>query len=181
MQTFLPRIIAHGEGGHIVNMSSVMGLFTRPGSGIYAASKFAIVGLSESLRGDLAGTGIGVSVICPGPVQSELFESTALVRPKRLSHSAAAPPQTTGAARAATPIFATAMTAEETGERVLKGIRRNDLYILTHLEMRKMLEARCKALLAALPDEPINQARLQAGQSLLDASLYEEQSTKTAP
>jgi hypothetical protein len=73
------------------------------------------------------------------------------------------------------------MTAQEAGERILKGIQRNDLYVLTHPENRTMLEARCRALLAALPDEPLNQARAQASQSLLDAWLYEEQSSKAAP
>ncbi len=182
VHTVVPRIIAHGEGGHVVNTSSAGGLSASGPTGIYNTSKYAVVGLSEALRAGLAPKGIGVSVLCPSGVQSELFESTAVVRPKSLSDSRADPPPAPDlATRAATPIFATAMTPEEVGARVLKGIRRNDMYILTHPEIRPMLEARARALLAALPDEPVNQARVDAGGGGNQTALYDEQSAKPRP
>jgi len=55
---------------------------------------------------------------------------------------------------------------------VLNGIRGDELYILTHPEIRPVLEARAKALLAALPDEPVDPKRIEASQPLLDTSLY---------
>ena len=73
--------------GHIVITASVSGLFSGAGAGVYVTSKFALVGLAESLRADLREAGIGVSVLCPGPVQSELFESTQEVRPAELAAS----------------------------------------------------------------------------------------------
>jgi NAD(P)-dependent dehydrogenase (short-subunit alcohol dehydrogenase family) len=161
-----------GRGGHIVITSSVSGLFTGGGAGVYVTSKFALVGLAESLRADLRQFGIGVSVLCPGPVQSELFESTEEVRPARLATTGSKPVIAPGMLRADTPIFQTAPTGAQIGELVLKGVQRNDMYILTHAEIRPMLEARATALLAALPTETVSEARIRAESGLLDASLY---------
>jgi NAD(P)-dependent dehydrogenase (short-subunit alcohol dehydrogenase family) len=172
VRTFTPRMIAQGRGGHIVITSSVSGLFTGGGSGVYATSKYALVGLAESLRADLRKHGIGVSVLCPGPVKSELFESTAAVRPQQLAATGSMPVVPPGVSREDTPIFVTAPTGEEVGQRVLAGVRRNDLYIMTHPEIRPVLEARAAALIAALPDEAVDEARIQASRGLLDTSLY---------
>lgn len=172
VKTFVPRMIAKGGGGHVVITSSVSGLFTGPGAGVYVTTKFALVGLAEALRADLKPKGIGVSVLCPGPVKSELFESTLAVRPRALAATGSVPIVPPGVAREHTPIFTTAPTGEEIGQRVLKGIRGDELYILTHPEIRPVLEARAKALLAALPDEPVDPKRIEASLPLLDTSLY---------
>jgi hypothetical protein len=74
--------------------------------------------------------------------------------------------------RESTPIFVTAPDGEEIGRMVLEGIRRNDLYILTHPEIRPVLEARSAALLAALPAGQVSPARIEASTRLLDTSLY---------
>ena len=73
------------------------------------------------------------------------------------------------------------MTAEESGERVLNGIRRNDMYILTHPEIGKMLDTRARAIMAALPDEPPNEARIAAMGDSRHLALYEEQIAKPRP
>jgi NAD(P)-dependent dehydrogenase (short-subunit alcohol dehydrogenase family) len=172
VKTFVPRMIAKGSDGHVVITSSVSGLFTGPGAGVYVTTKFALVGLAEALRADLKPKGIGVSVLCPGPVKSELFESTLAVRPRALAATGSVPIVPPGVAREHTPIFTTAPTGEDIGQHVLNGIRRDELYILTHPEIRPVLEARAKALLAALPDEPVDPKRIEASQPLLDASLY---------
>jgi NAD(P)-dependent dehydrogenase (short-subunit alcohol dehydrogenase family) len=172
VKTFVPRMIAKGSDGHVVITSSVSGLFTGPGAGVYVTTKFALVGLAEALRADLKPKGIGVSVLCPGPVKSELFESTLAVRPRALAATGSVPIVPPGVAREHTPIFTTAPTGEDIGRHVLNGIRRDELYILTHPEIRPVLEARAKALLAALPDEPVDPKRIEASQPLLDASLY---------
>jgi NAD(P)-dependent dehydrogenase (short-subunit alcohol dehydrogenase family) len=172
VRTFAASMSNSGRGGHIVITSSVSGLFTGGGAGVYATSKFALVGLAESLRADLRQSGIGVSVLCPGPVQSELFESTEEVRPARLAKTGSKPVAPPGMARADTPIFQTAPTGVEIGDLVLKGVQRNDMYILTHAEIRPMLEARAKALLTSLPAETVSEARIRAESGLLDASLY---------
>jgi NAD(P)-dependent dehydrogenase (short-subunit alcohol dehydrogenase family) len=172
VRTFVPRLVARATGGHVVITSSVAGLFAGRGAGVYTTSKYALVGLSESLRGDLAPHGIGVSVVCPGPVKSELFESTAAVRPQRLAATGAVPLLPPGVSREETPIYVTAPDGDEIGRQVLDGIRRNDLYILTHPEIRPVLEARSAALLASLPAGPVSPARIDASTRLLDTTLY---------
>ena len=181
VQTFVPRMLKRGGGGHVVITSSVAGLFTGRGQGVYATTKYALTGLAECLRADLGGTGIGVSVLCPGPVKSDLFESTVAVRPAALAESGSHPVVTHGESREATPIFATAMTGEAVGRRVVAGILRDDLYIMTHTEIGGILGSRAAALQAALPDEPIDQARVDATQGLLNPALYAEQSAKPRP
>ena len=172
VHTFAPSMASSGRGGHIVITASVSGLFTGPGAGVYATSKYALVGLAESLRADLRGSGVGVSVLCPGPVQSELFESTQAVRPAQWAATGSVPVVPPGTDRADTPIFRTAPTGAEIGARVINGIRRNDLYILTHAEIRPVLAARAAALEAALPAESVGEERIRAQARLLDASLY---------
>jgi NAD(P)-dependent dehydrogenase (short-subunit alcohol dehydrogenase family) len=172
VRTFAPSMSKSGRGGHIVITSSVSGLFTGGGAGVYVTSKFALVGLAESLRADLCAAGIGVSLLCPGPVKSELFESTEEVRPPRLAATGSRPIVPPGVVRTDTPIFQTAPSGTEIGELVLKGVQRNDLYILTHPEIRPVLEARAAALLAALPREPASAERISAESHLLDRSLY---------
>ena len=75
LQTWLQKIKSHGQGGHIVNTASMAGVLTSAGLGVYNASKFAVVGLSEALRADLEGHDIGVSVLCPGMVRTKILES----------------------------------------------------------------------------------------------------------
>ncbi|HTW38268.1 MAG TPA: SDR family NAD(P)-dependent oxidoreductase [Steroidobacteraceae bacterium] len=181
VQTFVPRMIQRASGGHIVITSSVSGLFTSGGSGCYVTSKFALVGLGESLRADLAEHGIGVSVLCPGPVQSELFESSVVVRPVSMAATGSLPVIPAGTRREDTPIFATAPSGLEIGRQVVRGIRRNDLYILTHPETRPMLEARAAALLGSLPHVPVDPRRIQAAEGLLDPALYTSEISKPPP
>lgn len=76
VRTFVPGLVAQGEG-HVVNTSSMQGLAPTPGGGAYAVSKHAVVALSEVLQADLraAGVDVGVSVLCPGPVQTRIYDS----------------------------------------------------------------------------------------------------------
>jgi NAD(P)-dependent dehydrogenase (short-subunit alcohol dehydrogenase family) len=181
VRTFVPRMIEHAAEGHIVITSSVSGLFTGGGAGCYVTSKFALMGLGESLRADLAPEGIGVSVLCPGPVKSELFESSIAVRPASMAATGSVPVTAPGIRREDTPIFATAPDGLEIGRRVVLGIRRNDLYILTHPEIRPVLQARAAALLALLPDEPVDPKRVQASDQLLSSALYASEVSKPPP
>ena len=75
---FVPKMIARGAGGHVVNVSSMAGLFAFPGIAAYTTSKFAVVGLSESLRAELAPHRIGVSTICPGVTRTNLSRTMTL-------------------------------------------------------------------------------------------------------
>src|SRR5271155_3416048 len=99
LMTFLPDMIAGGGGAHIVNVASMGGIAALGAAGLYATSKFAVVGLSESLRTDIAGPNIGVSVYCPGMVKSNIGEGDALrdERFKDSGYAAPSPPQKGGA------------------------------------------------------------------------------------
>ena len=158
--TFIPRLKAHGEGGHIVNTSSIAGIVAGPGTGIYSATKFAIRGLSESLRCDLAPYNIGVSVLCPGTVATNLQQSEEN-RPERYEGVADA---ATRERRSLTgmlfnQVLPTGMSSEEVGEKVLKGIRNNDFYILSHPEFREEFQESFDEIIAALPHEPLDPGR----------------------
>jgi len=181
VRTFVPRMIAQGEGGHIVLTSSINGLFASGGVGPYTASKFATTAIGECLRMNLAPYGIGVSILCPGPVATGLFESTPAVRPENLSDTGAHLVALDETDPVSQEIFAGAMSIEEVGRKVMQGLRRNDLYIITHTEIRDVLEARMKAVLAALPDEPVPPARAKSARMLYDVPPYAEQSAKSAP
>jgi NAD(P)-dependent dehydrogenase (short-subunit alcohol dehydrogenase family) len=168
VQTFLPRMLAHGEGGHIVNTSSMSGIFPHANAGLYITSKFAITGMSEALRTELAADNIGVSVFCPGPVQTNIARSGE-TRPAHLSETGYAEFDKQRQARSASPTF---MDALLVGEKVLAGIRRNALYIFTHPEFRDGMQSRCNALMAAVPDDDPDPARVATIGFLLANPIY---------
>ncbi len=172
IQTFLPRILAHGEGGHIVNTSSMAALIPINNAAIYVTCKAAMVGLSEVMRGELAADGIGVSAFCPGPVQTNIRES-GRTRPEALkAGSGYAELERQLEQRANSPLW---MDPVECGERILAGIRRNDLYILTHREFKEGASQHYEALLASFPDEPVDTARAQNIRYLLGNPVFAEE------
>jgi len=82
VHAFLPSMVERGEG-HIVNVSSLAGLVGFPYTVPYSTTKFAIVGLSEALALEMAGRGVGVTVVCPGMVRSNLIADGTLRLPGR--------------------------------------------------------------------------------------------------
>jgi len=157
IQTFIPRLKAHGEGGHIVNTASMAAFITGPGAGIYTATKFAVRGLTESLRWNLAPLNIGVSVLCPGLVNSAIHESDK-VRPEALSKNVG--PVDQAFMERLADIHKVGMDPVEVGEKVLAGIRRNDLYIFPHPEFKEELREIFDEILVAIPEEPVDPKRL---------------------
>lgn len=161
VMTMLPRMLAHGEEGHIVTTSSTGGFSAVGGAGIYCTTKYAVAGFMETLATDLKGTAIGASVFFPGPVQTALNSTTHETRPSHLMNEV--PPPAMVGQRDARPSpgydMSLFMTKEEVGKRVLRGIRRGDLFIMSHPEFREGIIARNQALLRAIPDEPANEAR----------------------
>ncbi len=140
------RMLARGQNGHIVNTASTGGLMAPGGIAAYCASKFAVVGLSESLRAELAPAGIGVSVLCPGGVRSNLFASSVAVR-------ARLPDAFEGLATEGSEALrieqAQRMDPVFVGRKVLRAIEANALYIIPHPEYRGHIEERHAALVAA--------------------------------
>jgi len=170
IQTFLPRLRAHREGGHIVNTSSMAGVVPITGAAIYITAKAAVIGLSEALRSDLAEEGIGVSAFCPGPVQTNIREG-GRTRPERYRDSGYVELERQLEERSNSPLW---MDPLECGERVLAGIRRDDLYIFTHREFREGAEERFRAMLASFPDEPLNEERADAIRFLISNPIFRE-------
>jgi NAD(P)-dependent dehydrogenase (short-subunit alcohol dehydrogenase family) len=151
LQTFLPRIRAHGEGGHIVNTASLAALVPMPAQFVtYVAAKAAVVAISETIRGDLAQENIGVSVLCPGPIRTNIGE-LARNRPAKFGVGDAL--QKAEDAGATHVPFPSMMEPAEVGQLVLKAVQNNDLYIITHGEWRPMAQARHAGLLAAMPEK----------------------------
>ena len=145
LRSFLPLIRAHGEGGHVVNTASIGGLQVRPGrgSGAYSATKYAVVAISESLEQELSGSGIGVSVLCPAAVNTEIYAS-ARHRPARFGGPYESP--------ADNPVknqLADGLPPDAVGRRVLRAIRDGEFFIFTHEEPRAWIAERHARLMAA--------------------------------
>ncbi len=155
--TFVPRIKAHGEGGHVVTTASMAAFVAGPGAGIYTTAKFAVHGLSDALRWSLLPEGIGVSMVCPGLVKSKIYESD-LIRPAELSTDVT--PADQEFMRILPGLHESGMDPEEIGEKVLRAIRRNDFYVFTHPDHRDELRGIFDEILAAFPDEPVPAQRL---------------------
>ena len=181
VRSFLPRIQAQGEGGQIVSVSSLAGLLGHAPAGVYTASKFAVVGMMEALRAELADTNIGVTVFCPGIVNTNIG-SSARNRPagaaaapkvdpgfkmdpammaqmqKAMSESHGAPP---------------GMDPLDAGQRVLRAVRNNELYVLTTPEFEPEFAARGEAIVASLPtDVSASKSREMMGRMILGKTPY---------
>ena len=148
LQAFVQRIKAHGEGGHVVNTASLAGHFAIPGLGVYTATKYAVVGISETLRADLKQHDIGVSVLCPGVVNTNIFDS-GRNRPSHLqgetdtaqmvlSEDLAEPEREQRMAE----MMARALDPAVVGDMVLHSIQEDEFYIFSHPEVEPMVSGR---------------------------------------
>lgn len=138
MQTFTPGMIARGKGGHVVNTASMAGFLAPAGLAVYAATKFAVMGLSESAAAELAPHGVGMSILCPGGVQSNLVETTAALRAK-LAPVSGSPAEALLTQKLP---HAPKMNPRKVGDMVLCAIQDDDLYVFTHPEYRPLVEER---------------------------------------
>jgi NAD(P)-dependent dehydrogenase (short-subunit alcohol dehydrogenase family) len=135
IEAFLPRMIAGGQTGHIVNTASMAGLIASQGLGVYNTSKYAVVGLSETLAKDLKSHGIGVSVLCPMGVETRIRESERS-RPVALRNAPG------GASEPAVELIGRYLAPDAVADMVLDAIRRNELYVITHDEGLEPLRRR---------------------------------------
>jgi NAD(P)-dependent dehydrogenase (short-subunit alcohol dehydrogenase family) len=135
LRAFVPGMIAHGEEGHVVNTSSILGLTTGSGS-IYGVSKHAVTRLTEGLYQDLkaANSKIGATVLCPGMIATNIITS-ARNRPDALKTEAAPDPARSQALAAMDARFKTqGMAPRQVGELVAEAIANDQFYVLTHAE-----------------------------------------------
>jgi NAD(P)-dependent dehydrogenase (short-subunit alcohol dehydrogenase family) len=155
VKTFVPLIRQHGNGGHVVNTSSIAGITALPfEGGAYTTAKFAVRGLSESLRLSLAPEGIGVSVLCPGLTLTRI-----LAAPDREDPNAK-PMASEGDPDALFNSMDGAMDPIEVGRAVVRGIRENLPYILSHGEFREEIRSLFDEIIEAFPtDQAVPEAR----------------------
>lgn len=141
IKAFVPLIIRAGEGGHVVNTSSIGGFQVRKSElwhqGLYAATKFAVTALSEGLRNDLEDHGIGVSILAPAAVATRIGTSDRN-RPQRFG----GPTNDSQRASVEELLRQTGLSADLVGERVIRAILDNETYIFTHPEVQPWLEER---------------------------------------
>jgi NAD(P)-dependent dehydrogenase (short-subunit alcohol dehydrogenase family) len=143
-EVFAPLLAQHGEGGHIVNVSSIAGMFAGPGNEIYSASKYAVVAMSEGWRLQLAPKGIGVSVLCPAFVRTNIASSQRNRRPEERQVS------DPGRTAVLSQLVEEGMPPAMLAARVIEAIHDDELYVFTHPELKPVLEARFSAILAAM-------------------------------
>jgi NADP-dependent 3-hydroxy acid dehydrogenase YdfG len=169
--TFLPDMISSGREAHIVNVASMGGIAALGSVSLYTTTKYAVVGLSESLRTDMIGRNVGVSVYCPGTVKSNIGEGGQM-RPEQFKDSgyAARQPPTPGE----TSFMDLAMEAVEAGGHVLRGIKENQLFIISHPEYRDVLRARHAKIEASISREPVDEARAESVRFILSNAIYSE-------
>jgi NAD(P)-dependent dehydrogenase (short-subunit alcohol dehydrogenase family) len=147
---FLPQMVAHGRGGHIVSTASLAAeVVMPPQMAIYAASKAAVCHFCEAAKGELAAHGIGVSILLPGPVKSNIHE-TQSNRPKELFEASGFKASEERLSRRI--VGDNWMEPEAVGELVADGILADTTYIVTHGFYKDAMRARAEAVLAATPD-----------------------------
>jgi NAD(P)-dependent dehydrogenase (short-subunit alcohol dehydrogenase family) len=151
VQTFIPRIRKHGEGGHVVNTASLAALVVMPSNmAMYTTAKAAVVALSEAIRAELGQDGIGVSVLCPGPIKSNIHQLNQN-RPGQFKTSGAfAEAADRLAQRQVSDLW---MEPDQVGDMVVKAILNDEPYIITHGEWSGAVTSRYQAMMAAMPTE----------------------------
>lgn len=167
--TILPRLLAHGEGGHIVSTASMSGLMPHPGAVIYTTTKAAVIGMMEAMRGELEPKGVICSAFCPGAVATNI-QDAGKTRPDRFADTGYA--QSDKRRQGSASFGHLFMTKEEVGERVREGIEADELFICTHKEFLAGVTERAAAMVAAIPERAENEAYKQAFGFLMHNPIY---------
>jgi len=158
VMTFVPRMIRAKQGGYVVNTASMAGFLAAGVCGIYNTTKFAVRGLSASLRASLAQHGIGVSVLCPGLVKSYIYASDE-IRPEGLK--AGARPVNTEFVQRLAQVHEFGMEPDVIAARVLEAMREDRFHIFTHPEFRDELAEVFGEILGDFRDYPTDPGRPQ--------------------
>jgi len=146
-RAFLGEMKASGEPGHLVVTASMVGIVPPPVSVAYISSKFAAVGIALALRNELAGTQVGISMLCPGMAATRIVETTRELRPGGAETGAAA-----GTSQAMGSVLASGMSPDRIGARVLKAICEDAFYVFTHPEWKRLVEPQVAEMMAAFGD-----------------------------
>ena len=177
IRTIVPRILKHGEGGHVVSTSSKNGLIPMPGMVLYNATKRAVMAVMETLAYDLQGTNVGASVFCPGPYATNLNTTTNELRTKVLGgpFKPFNPLKMLQEKMPGIDIRSFERDPDDAGARVVRGIKRGDLFILTHTEFKAGWEAHAAAVTRAFPDEPLDEGFMKVFSLNVYNPIYDTQ------
>ena len=159
---FVPRMIARKQGGHVVIVSSMAAFRGSAQGGIYCTTKFAVRGLAESLQGDLAPEGIGVSLCCPAGINSNIHEAV-LARPAKYAKTGyyGADPERFKQLK---KVIVGGMDPIDLAKHVLKAVKTNTFWVLPYPEVKDGLVRTHEAIAAAVSkpeDDPDYEARKQ--------------------
>ena len=146
VRSFVPRMIEQGASGHVVNTASAAGLVAPPGSSVYCASKFAVVGLTECLYHELraANLPIGVSLLCPAFVDTGISSSE---RNRPASLSAKNPLEEEYAARVKRAIKSGKLTAADVAAATIEAVKVDRFYVLPHARIKAAVAIRLNDIL----------------------------------
>jgi NAD(P)-dependent dehydrogenase (short-subunit alcohol dehydrogenase family) len=145
---FVPAILRHGEEGHVVNTASVAGFQNRRGTdqGPYSMTKYAALSLSEGLEHELEGTNVGVSVLCPGPIATNIARGAR----NRPDHMGGPQIRTSNEATLTERLAQTGIDPMRVGERVVDAIRTKTFYAFVSAVPADVIKARHKRIEDAL-------------------------------
>jgi NAD(P)-dependent dehydrogenase (short-subunit alcohol dehydrogenase family) len=143
---FLPHLLENDDGGHIVNTASMAGLFPVPGIGPYNGTKYAVVGISETLAIELRDTKVGVSVLCPGLVNTNIFTSQRN-RPEALRNDSRKDKD--AALLSPEVVTQRGLDPAVVGRLVANAVRDGEFWIFTHPELLDEVEARHRRITGA--------------------------------
>ncbi len=149
LRAFIPRMLANGEEGHIVNTASMAGMISAPALAAYNVSKFGVVTLSEGLYHDLTlrQSKLGVSVLCPSWVNTRIIESE---RNRDASQRTDVDKLERISAKASANIMKAVqngLTPEEVAKQVIDAVQANQFYILTHADSHAAVNVRAQDIL----------------------------------
>jgi short-subunit dehydrogenase len=137
----IPLIKKHGEGGWILNVASMAGMGGVPYSGVYTATKAAVVALSESWAQELQNKRIGVSVLCPAFVQTRIYDSERN-RPNKYKSETYNPENESSFSKQTKQMVKDGIDVSIVGKRVVEAINHGELYIFTHPNYRQLNQER---------------------------------------
>jgi NAD(P)-dependent dehydrogenase (short-subunit alcohol dehydrogenase family) len=147
VQTFLPRMIKHGRGGHIVNTASISAYFPIPTAALYTTTKFALRGLSESLRIELEKYDIGVSCLCPAAVNTNIFDAS-VTRPAKFARTGF--PIDPGELARVKSLLEAGFDPVDLARVTLEAVKRNDFWIFPYPEYVARIEQQNKEIIDAM-------------------------------
>lgn len=148
MRHFVPAILKQGEAGHVVNTASVAGFQNRRGTdqGPYSMTKYAVVSLTEALEIELEGTNVGVSMLCPGPIATNIARGAR----NRPDHMGGGQVRERDEAILSERLAREGLDPDKVGERVLAAIQNKEFYAFVSAVPKDVIIARHRRIEAAL-------------------------------